>query len=82
MVVKALHFNPRFLGELLARIEAGVKPETIVPRAIIFSEAEIDQANTAIMAVKIPDPLRRRIEHFASQFDSATLTNVAALNQH
>ena len=69
VVVKALHFNPRFLGELLARIEAGVKPETIVPRAIIFSEAEIDQANTAIMAVKIPDPLRRRIEHFASQFE-------------
>ena len=31
VVVKALHFNTRFLGELLERIEAGVKPEEIVP---------------------------------------------------
>jgi MoxR-like ATPase len=69
VVVKALHFNPRFLGELLARIEGGVKPETIVPRQIIFTEAEIDRAEEAILAVKLPDPLRRRIEHFASQFE-------------
>jgi MoxR-like ATPase len=69
VVVKALHFNPRFLGELLARIESGVKPETIVPRQIIFSDAELDRAEEAIRAVKLPDPLRRRIEHFASQFE-------------
>jgi MoxR-like ATPase len=69
VVVKALHFNPRFLGELLARIEAGIKPEEIVPAQLIFSEAELDAMNAAILAVKIPDPLRRRIEHFASQFE-------------
>ncbi len=31
VVVKALHFNSRFLGELLNRIESGLRPEEIVP---------------------------------------------------
>lgn len=69
VVVKALHFNPRFLGDLLARIEAGIKPEELVPQQIVFSPAEIDAARQAILAVTVPDPLRRRIEFFASQFE-------------
>ena len=31
IVVKALHFNSRFLGDLLLRVESGVQPEAIVP---------------------------------------------------
>jgi len=69
VVAKALHFNPRFLGDLLARIEAGVKPEACVPSQIIFNEAELDTVNEQILAVRLSEPLRRRIEFFASQFE-------------
>ncbi len=69
VVVKALHFNTRFLGELLDRVERGIKPEELVPREIVFTEEEISRINTEILGVEIPRPLLRRIEYFASQFE-------------
>jgi hypothetical protein len=69
VVVKALHFNPRFLGALLERIEAGVKPEELVPPEIVFTPSELDRMDKQIRAVPIPSPLLRRIEHFASEFE-------------
>jgi hypothetical protein len=39
IVVKALHFNTRFLGELLTRLEAGIRPEEVVPPQIIFGRS-------------------------------------------
>jgi MoxR-like ATPase len=69
VVVKAPHFNARFLGELLSRIEAGVRPEEVVPRAIVFTEAEIERMGEEILAVPVPKALRRRLEFFASQFE-------------
>ena len=69
IVVKALHFNTRFLGDLLARIEEDIKPEEVVPPEIIFTEQDIDRAHAEILDVKIPAELRRRIEFFASHFE-------------
>lgn len=69
VVVRALHFNTRFIGDLLARIEAGARPEEMVPKGIIFTEAELDRANREILEVEFPEPLLRRLEHFASQFE-------------
>lgn len=69
IVVKALHFNTRFLGDLVRRVEEGFKPEEIVPPQIVFSEAEIDRMNKDIMAVRLPNELRRRIEFFCSHFE-------------
>ncbi|HEY8040452.1 MAG TPA: AAA family ATPase [Polyangiaceae bacterium] len=69
VVVKALHFNTRFLGELLERIEAGVKPEEVVPRSIVFTEAELERMSQEVLAVAVPREIRRRIEMFASQFE-------------
>lgn len=69
IVVKALHFNTRFLGDLLARIEQEVKPEQIIPQQIIFTEREIDEAHRQILSVAIEPKLRRRIEFFASHFE-------------
>jgi len=69
IVVKSLHFNSRFLGDLLTRIEQGVKPEEIVPVQIIFSEDEQNQLHKQILGVQIPAPIRRRLEFFASQFE-------------
>jgi MoxR-like ATPase len=71
IVVKALHFNTRFLGDLLLRIESGVRPETIVPPQVVFSPEEIDLMNKEILSVSIPPELRRRIEFFASHFEYA-----------
>lgn len=69
VVVRALHFNSRFLGELLARVEEGYRPEEVVPAPLLFSEAELDQIEKSIRRVRVPNPIRRRIEFFASQFE-------------
>jgi MoxR-like ATPase len=69
VIVQALSFNPRFLGDLLLRIEEDAKPEEAVPRDIIFSEDEVTQIGKDIRQITIPKPIRRRIEFFASQFE-------------
>jgi MoxR-like ATPase len=69
IVVKALHFNTRFLKHLLLRIEEDVRPEAVVPPEIVFSDKEIDTMNREIRSVVLPPELRRRIEFFASQFE-------------
>lgn len=69
IVVKALHFNTRFLGDLLGRIEAGVRPEEVVPSQVIFTEDDGTRMHKAIMAVPLDQPVMRRFEFFASQFE-------------
>lgn len=69
VIVQALSFNPRFLGELLLRVESGARPEELMPPEILFDEAEITAMGRAIRAVPLPPALRRRIEFFASQFE-------------
>ena len=69
VIVQALAFNPRFLADLLARIEENVRPEEVVPRQIIFTEAELDRLEKEIRAVAVPDEVRRRLEFFSSQFE-------------
>ena len=69
VVVQALAFNPRFLSELLSRIEEDIKPEELVPAEIIFTEAEIDRMGVEMREVEVPEEVRRRLEFFASQFE-------------
>jgi len=69
VVVKALHFNTRFLHELLLRIEGGIKPEEVVPPEIVFTPEELDRCEREIRKVRLPDDLRRRLEFFASHFE-------------
>ena len=69
VVVMALHFNTRFLRELLVRIEAGIRPEEVVPGQVIFTEDELTRAERAIRAVRVPLELLRRLEFFASHFE-------------
>lgn len=75
IVVKALNFNPRFLSDLLARVEERVKPEAIVPAEIVFSESELDRVYGEILAVEVPQAVRRRLEFFAAQFDFCDLAS-------
>jgi MoxR-like ATPase len=69
VVVQALAFNPRFLGDLLTRIEENVRPEEVVPRQIVFSDDELDRLVVEVRGVELPPEVRRRIEFFASQFE-------------
>lgn len=69
VVVQALAFNPRFLDELLLRIEENIRPEEFVPAEIIFTEQEVDRMEEEIRAIQVPRELRRRIEFFTSQFE-------------
>ena len=68
VVVRALHFNTRFFGEMLTRIEEGIRPEEVVPPKLIFSPKQSERLYREVMAVEVPTPLRRRLEFFASQF--------------
>lgn len=69
IVVKALHFNSRFLGELLDRIEHGVRPEAVVPPEIVFTPEECDRLHDAVVGVRLPRVMLRRLSFFASQFE-------------
>jgi MoxR-like ATPase len=69
VVVKALHFNTRFIGELLRRIEDKIKPEEIVPSEIIFTEKEIEKINQEILEIEFPINLQRQFEFFTSHFE-------------
>lgn len=77
VVVQALNFNPRFLSNLLARIEERFRPDEFVPEQIVFTAAELDRLYSEVLAIGIPEEVRRRIEFFTSQFeflDAAALT--------
>ena len=69
VIVQALAFNPRFLADLLARLEENIRPEEVVPCQIVFTEAEVDRLQEEIRAVAVPAEVRRRLEFFASQFE-------------
>jgi MoxR-like ATPase len=76
IVIKALNFNARFLGDLLTRVEDRVRPEKLVPPEVVFTPDELDQAYGQILKVPIPRPVRRRLEFFSAQFDFCDLAAV------
>ncbi len=69
VTVHAFHFNTRFLSDLLERIESDYKPEKAVPREIIFDENELETILRNVRAQPIPEPVRKRLEYFAAQFE-------------
>ncbi len=69
VIVQALAFNPRFLDELLVRIEQNVRPEEMVPPEIVFTQDECDRLADEVRNIEVPVPVRRRLEFFASQFE-------------
>jgi MoxR-like ATPase len=69
IVVKSLHFNTRFLSDLLERLEAGIRPEEVVPGQIIFTEEEGNRLQQNIRQVRVPTAILRRLEFFAGQFE-------------
>lgn len=71
VTVPMLGFNMRFLGELIARVEADERPEEHVPPELVFTPEDRRQMATQIRAVPVPAEVRRHLEHFASHFELA-----------
>lgn len=69
VVVKALHFNTRFLSDLVTRIENSIHPAALVPDEIQFTDQELKILREQIKAVHFPRKLQRRLEFFASHFE-------------
>ena len=69
VTVQALAFNPRFLNDLLVRIEENIRPEELMPRELIFTEEEVDRAGEEIRQIEVPPEVRHRLEFFCSQFE-------------
>lgn len=69
VVVQALSFNSRFLIDLLERMEENIRPEEVVPKEIVFSEAELDRVSDEIRDVQFGTEVRRRLEFFTSQLE-------------
>jgi MoxR-like ATPase len=47
VIVQALAFNPRFLDDLLTRVEENRRPEEAVPREIVFTAEQIARLTSA-----------------------------------
>lgn len=69
VTVQAVGFNSHFFDELVARVEAGEKPEEHVPAELIFGADERESIRAAVRAVPMPTAVRRRLEFFASHFE-------------
>lgn len=69
VTVPAAGFNSRFFDELVARVEAGEKPEEHVPDELVFTGDERRRMRDEIRAVPMPQPVRRRLEFFFSHFE-------------
>lgn len=69
VTVPAAGFNSRFFDELVARVEAGEKPEEHVPSELVFAAEEQTAMRAAIRAVPVPPDVRRRLEFFLSHFE-------------
>lgn len=69
VVVHALPFNNRFLGDLIERAEQGIRPENAVPESIVFDDAQHERLHREVTGVRIELPVRRRLEFFASQLE-------------
>ncbi|PKV75266.1 AAA family ATPase [Pontibacter ramchanderi] len=69
IVIRAFHFNTRFIEDLQKRIELNYKPESMIPEEIIFTEEEMDRIHEQIRGITIAPPLRKRLEFFCRQFE-------------
>jgi MoxR-like ATPase len=69
VTVAALGFNNRFFDELVARVEAGDRPEDHVPPELVFGSDAQHAMAAAIRAVPVPTDVRRQLEFFSSHFE-------------
>jgi len=71
VTVQAAGFNSRFFDELVARVEAGERPEDNVPQELVWSAEQHREVRAQIRAVPFPAEVRARLEYFFSHFEFA-----------
>ncbi|PKL41530.1 MAG: ATPase [Candidatus Riflebacteria bacterium HGW-Riflebacteria-1] len=69
IVIRAFHFNTRFLLDLQKRVELAVRPEEMIPEEVIFTADELTIMNKEIRKVRIADSVRRPLEFFCRHFE-------------
>ncbi|WP_127794028.1 AAA family ATPase [Agromyces sp. LHK192] len=69
VTVPAAGFNAHFFDELVARVEAGEKPEEHVPDELVFTADERARMRAEIRALPLPAQVRRQLEFFFGQFE-------------
>ncbi|OMC40281.1 ATPase [Mycobacterium sp. GA-1841] len=71
VTVTAMGYNPRFLDELIARVERGERPEEHVPSELVFGPAERAAVAAGIRAVPVPPEVVSELSSFAAHFEFA-----------
>lgn len=69
IVVRCAPFHARFLHVLAQRVASDDTPQQHVPADIVFSPAELDEADRSIRAVRVPDDLLGLLGFFLGQLD-------------
>ncbi len=69
VTVQAVGFNSRFFDELVARVEAGDRPEDNVPAELVFDADDRAAMRALVRGLPIEAPVRRRLEFFFSHFE-------------
>ncbi|HVO30987.1 MAG TPA: MoxR family ATPase [bacterium] len=69
VVVRCTNFNSRWLDQLIARVESGTSPESLVPRDIVFTPEELDATAHEIRGIAFPDDVRDALGFFLGQLD-------------
>ncbi|NPC73409.1 MULTISPECIES: AAA family ATPase [Corallococcus] len=69
VVVRAVPFNSGFVDTLLQRIESDKSPEEMLPKDIVFTPGELENAYNSILAVEVPKGVLERVAFFLGQLD-------------
>lgn len=69
VVVRCTNFNSRWLDQLVARVESGVSPESLVPRDVVFTPEELDATANEVRGIGFPDDVRDALGFFLGQLD-------------
>ena len=69
LVVRCAPFHSRYLDRLASRVTEDRTPEQRVPVDIIFSPEELDEADSEIRAVNLPDDVLDVLGFFLGQLD-------------
>jgi MoxR-like ATPase len=69
IVVRCTPFNGHYLDALVARVTEARRPLEHVPQDIVFTPAELDQAEHEIRGVSLPAAVREALGFFAGQLE-------------
>jgi len=69
LVARSVPFHSVHLDALADRVAASTLPEEVVPADLVFSLAELDEAEAEIRSLPLPDEVRELLGFFVGQLD-------------